>query len=80
MLPCRAILGRVMGAFESTAGLSPLWTALKRADAAAVSAAIASGADVNERVDGLTPLHFIARKGHYQVRVFSSFLGLVLGS
>lgn len=28
--------------------------------------AIASGADVNERVEGLTPLHFIARKGHYQ--------------
>ena len=55
-----------MGAFESTAGLSPLWAAIKKADSGGVQSAIASGADVNERAEGLTPLHYIARKGHYQ--------------
>ncbi|GLC35235.1 hypothetical protein PLESTB_000587000 [Pleodorina starrii] len=52
---------------KSEAGLSPLWSGLKKLDLAAVTAAIRAGADVNERdAAGDTPLLMIARQGHYK--------------
>lgn len=48
-------------------GLSTLWQSLKKLDLQGVNDAIKSGADLNERdVAGDTPLHFIARQGHYK--------------
>ncbi|KXZ54040.1 hypothetical protein GPECTOR_5g15 [Gonium pectorale] len=49
-------------------GLSPLWTGLRKLDLGAVSAALRSGADPNEREPGSgdTPLLMIARAGHYK--------------
>ncbi|GAX73485.1 hypothetical protein CEUSTIGMA_g937.t1 [Chlamydomonas eustigma] len=49
------------------AGLSPLWQAIKRIDLKGVSAAVSTGADLNERdVNGDTPLLYISRAGHYK--------------
>lgn len=48
-------------------GLTPLWSAIKKLDQAAVTAALRAGADPNERdSSGDTPLLMIARAGHYK--------------
>ena len=105
------MIGQLMGLFEKTDGMSPLWAGIKKVDAAAVTRAVdskvswkppvgnppctkaawaifplfhgsspsppaqlvcsicssfSSQADVNETLDGLTPLHYIARQGHYK--------------
>lgn len=59
---------KVSGAFNPLeAGLSPLWTAIKRCDFDGVKLAINNNADLNEvNADGETPLTFIAKEGHYK--------------
>lgn len=73
--PVRQVLTQVVsGVYKASAlfaqpepGLSPLWAAVKKLDAAGVSAAAAAGANLNERdAAGDTPLLAIAREGHYK--------------